>query len=69
MVQVHVALILVGLAVGMLSGLLLWGIRRARAATVAGLTADDWTGKMLVWLLVLAAFMIGAFVSFTLLRP
>lgn len=69
MVQVRGALVLVGLAVAVLSGVLLWGIQRARAARPVGLSGDDWAGKMLVWLLVLAAFGTGAFIVYGLLSP
>ncbi len=69
MLPVHDVLMFVGLAVVVLTGVVVWSGRRARASRTTGLTGDDWAGRMLVWLLVLAAFTTGAFISYALLRP
>jgi len=59
-----------GVAVAMLFSIVLWGLRRGRGPQTGVVAAgDDWTGRMLVWLLVLAAFVAGAFISFVLIRP
>jgi hypothetical protein len=69
MVHMRGVLAFIGVAVAALLGLLLWSARRIRPSPAAWDAGEDWAGRMLVWLLVLAAFMIGAFVSFALLRP
>ncbi len=69
MVPLPGVLMFVGLAVAVLAGVVLWSVRRARASRTVRLTGDDWAGKLLVWLLVLAALTTGAFISYALLRP
>jgi predicted small integral membrane protein len=59
----------VGLAIAVLLGLVVWSIRRGRGPQTGVLAWDDWTGRMLAWLLILAAFVAGAFISYALLRP
>ncbi len=69
MVPVASIPVFVGIAVAVLLGLVLFSAGRVRRPQTRGLPEEDWAGNMLVWLLVLAAFVTGAFVSYALLRP
>ena len=57
------------LAIVLLTAIVLWGVRRERVPQVGLRAQDDRAGKMLLWLLILAALAAGAFFSSALIRP
>jgi hypothetical protein len=60
---------IVGFAVIVLLSIVLWGVQRGYRPHAGIAVADDRIVGMLIWLLVLAAFIVGAFVSYVLVRP
>lgn len=60
---------IVGFTVAVLLSIVLWGVQRGYRPHVGIALGDDRTAGMLVWLLVLAAFIAGVFISYVLVRP
>lgn len=69
MYQMRTVPVLLAFAIVLLAAIVLWGIRRDRGPLVGLRAQDDRAGRMLIWLLVLAALAAGAFISSVLIRP
>ena len=67
MSSARVAPLLLSVLVGALLSLVAWGFRQARGRPVS-VAAAGTRHDVLLWLLVLAAFALGAFVTYALLR-
>jgi hypothetical protein len=65
MVQVGPGLL--GALVGVLLSVIAWNIWKTRDQAISS-TLFDVQGNLLLWLLILAAFALGAFVTYLLLR-
>ncbi len=65
MLAVHVIPVLLGVLIGLMLALVTWGFWHSQNQGVAGFVMGA-RGDILVWLLILAAFTLGIFITYIL---
>lgn len=69
MIQGRGIIVLAGVAVTLVLAIVVWSIGRGHGHQTGITVGDDWTGRLLVSLLILAAFGVAVFAAYALVRP
>lgn len=69
MIQGRGVIVFAGVVVAVALAIVMWSIGRGHGHQTGIAVGDDWNGRLLVSLLILAAFVVGAFAAYVGLRP